>query len=246
MVSSCRRFLEDRGFLDITTAVLSNQAGGATARPFITHHNELGEDLYLRIAPELFLKKVVIGGIDRVYEIGPQFRNEGMDITHNPEFRTVEFYQLGADYNSLMKMAEELLSYIIHETGGGVVRPYRLVDGTDVEINFATPFARVQMIPTLEKRIGEFPTLEETDELCEFLLNACEELKINCPKPHTCARLVDRLVGELIEPNCVNPTFIIGHPKFMSPLAKPDRENPLLSERFELFSAGREIAEPVL
>ena len=242
VISSCRNFLEARGFLDTTTAVLSGQAGGATARPFITHHNELGEDLYLRIAPELFLKKAVVGGLDRVYEIGPQFRNEGMDPTHNPEFWTLEFYQVGADYNSLMMMNEELLSHVIKTVGNGVVRPYKLVDGTDVEINFSTPFARVEMIPTLEKTVGKFPTLEATSELRDFLLDACKDQGIICPEPHTCARLVDRLVGELIEPNCINPTFIIGHPKFMSPLAKPDRENPLLSERFELFAAGREIA----
>jgi len=217
--------------------------GGAVARPFVTYHNDLSMDLYLRIAPELYLKMLVVGGLDRVYEIGRQFRNEGIDLTHNPEFTTCEFYQAYADYEDLMVMTEELLSGMVKDITGGYKIKYSPKPGMDeVEIDFTPPFKRISMMEGLEEKMKiKLPALDDPD-VDKKLVAILEDFDLECSPPHTTARLLDTLVGEFLEDNIVHPTFITEHPQIMSPLAKNHRSKPFLTERFELFAAGRELA----
>ncbi|CAK9862126.1 unnamed protein product [Sphagnum jensenii] len=253
-----RRFLDERGFLEVETPMMNMIPGGASARPFVTHHNELNMDLYMRIAPELFLKKLVVGGLDRVYEIGKQFRNEGLDLTHNPEFTMCEFYWAYADYNDLMKVTEELVSGMVKEITGG----YKILchsngrDQPPIEIDFTPPFRRIPMIEGLEETSNgqiKLPNDLESEETNKYLQDACERFDVKCPPPHTTSRLLDKLVGHFVEETCVNPAFIMHHPKIMSPLAKWHRSIPGITERFELFvnkhevcNAYTELNDPVI
>jgi lysyl-tRNA synthetase class 2 len=246
-INYVRRFFDQRGFLEVETPMMNRIAGGATARPFITYHNDLHLDLFLRIAPELFLKQLIVGGLDKVYEIGRNFRNEGIDHTHNPEFTSCELYWAYSDYNDLLTMTEELLSGLVKEfTGSYILKLHP--DGKDkdgngkvLEIDFTPPFKRVSLIDGLEKATGRaFPTDLDSAETNEFLKRLVKEYEIQCGAPFTTARLLDKLVGHFIEGECVNPTFITEHPVIMSPLAKWHRSRPGLTERFELFITGKE------
>jgi lysyl-tRNA synthetase, class II len=195
------------------------------------------------VAPELYLKLLVIGGIERVYEIGRQFRNEDIDLTHNPEFTTCEFYFAFADMYDLLDLTEELISGLVKEVTGSYQTVLQAL-GKTYDLNWARPWKRVKMIPSLEEATGErFPPADQlhTEESTRFLERILRKLGIPCAEPRTNARMLDKLVGELIEPHCENPTFIIGHPQVMSPLAKPDRETPGLCERFEMFAATKEL-----
>ena len=245
-----RKYLDDRGFLEVETPMMNTQAGGATARPFITHHNDLNLDMYMRVAPELFLKQCIVGGLERVYEIGRNFRNEGIDLTHNPEFTSCEFYWAFADYNDLMKETEQMISGLVYQIHGSYDVTF-MVENTktgkkeEQVINFKPPFRRVKMIPELEKCTGKtFPKVLESAEATEFLKQVCKEHKVECAPPLTNARLLDKLVDEFIvdpEGACVSPTFIMDHPKVMSPLAKWHRDNEDYTERFELFIMHKEV-----
>ncbi|KAH7392287.1 hypothetical protein DE146DRAFT_662159 [Phaeosphaeria sp. MPI-PUGE-AT-0046c] len=244
IVKYVRKYLDDRDFLEVQTPMMNKIAGGATARPFKTYHNELDMELYMRIAPELYLKQLVVGGLERVYEMGRQFRNEGIDLTHNPEFTTCEFYMAYADYKDVMDMTEELVSELVKEVTGSYETVYHTMGGEEYKVNWARPWRRVEMIPALEEATGEkWPPANElhTKETNEFLKGILKKVKVDCSEPRTNARMIDKLVGEFIEETAISPTFIVGHPEVMSPLAKYHRDIPGLCERFEAFVCKKEI-----
>ena len=218
-------------------------AGGATAKPFVTHHNAMKQDMFMRIAPELYLKQLVIGGLDRVFEIGKNFRNESIDTTHNPEFTACEFYMAGADYYKLIEMTQEMIVDMVQNIKGGMTAEWM-----GETIDFTPPFKQIDMMDTLQEEVrkllnDEHFTLPDinSDDAAEQYLNLHTMLNIKAEKPHTLNRLVDNLVGELVEPKCIQPTFVMNHPLIMSPLAKPHRLDGTKTERFELFINGKEI-----
>ncbi|KAH7514641.1 hypothetical protein FEM48_Zijuj11G0110900 [Ziziphus jujuba var. spinosa] len=201
-------------------------------------------NLYMRVSPELNLKKLIVGGLDRVYEIGKQFRNEGMDLTHIPEFTMCEFYMAYADYNDLMELAEQLLSGMVKELTGSYKIKYHAngLCNEPIEIDFTPPFRRIDLIEELERIANlSIPKDLASDAANQYLLNACNSFDVKCPPPHTTTRLLDKLVGHFLEETCINPTFIINQPEVMSPLAKWHRSKPGLTERFELFVNKREL-----
>ncbi|KIW08897.1 lysine-tRNA ligase [Verruconis gallopava] len=244
IVKYIRSYLDKRDFLEVQTPMMNKIAGGATAKPFITHHNELNMDLFMRIAPELYLKMLVVGGLNRVYEIGRQFRNEGIDLTHNPEFTTCEFYWAYADYEDVLKLTEDMISSLVKEVTGGYITEFTTQGGEKYTVNWEAPWRRVDMIPALEEACGEkFPPGDQlhTEETNAFLRRILAKTKVECSPPLTNARMIDKLVGEFIEETCINPTFICGHPQMMSPLAKYHRSRPGLCERAEAFVCKKEI-----
>uniref|UniRef100_A0A8C3RMF2 Lysine--tRNA ligase n=2 Tax=Chelydra serpentina TaxID=8475 RepID=A0A8C3RMF2_CHESE len=246
IITYLRSFLDELGFLEIETPMMNIIPGGAVAKPFTTHHNELDMKLYMRIAPELYHKMLVVGGMDRVYEIGRQFRNEGIDLTHNPEFTTCEFYMAYADYHDLMEITEKLLSGMVKHITGSYKVTYHPdgPEGHAYEIDFTPPFRKISMVCELERILGmKLPATDhfETEETRKFFDAVCVERGVECPPPRTTARLLDKLVGEFLEVTCINPTFICDHPQIMSPLAKWHRSQQGLTERFELFVMKKEI-----
>jgi lysyl-tRNA synthetase, class II len=232
VIRAIRAFLDERGFLEVETPILQPLYGGAAARPFVTHHHALDMPLYLRIADELYLKRLIVGGFERVYEIGKDFRNEGMDRFHNPEFTMLEFYAAYLDYEDVMTLTEQLLQSIVEEACGTQAVVYR-----DTEIRFAAPFRRLTMYDAIREFTGlDVPTLS-VGELRERV----RRLGVEEVEKLGRGRLIDELFGELVEPKLIQPTFITDYPREMSPLAKPKRGDPELSERFELIVAGKEL-----
>jgi len=255
IISYIRRYFDERGFIEVETPMMNQVAGGAAAKPFLTHHNDLNVDMFMRIAPELSLKKLVVGGFDRVYEIGRQFRNEGIDLTHNPEFTSMEFYMAYADYQDLMDIAEELVSGMVYAIHGSYKIKYQPLKKDEVELDFTPPWDRFPMCETVEKRGGLKIPRGFDDETKDYLekemtkleqkLQKSGELKPGEPivgKPRTLARLLDGFAGYYIEDQITTkPGFITEHPQIMSPLAKYHRDKPGITERFEGFIMGKEL-----
>jgi len=249
MIQYVRSFLDNMGFIEVETPILNVQAGGATAKPFVTFHNDLSIEMFMRIAPELYLKKLIVGGLDRVYEIGRQFRNEGIDLTHNPEFTSCEFYWAYADYEDLMNLSEKLISGMVKALTGGYVIEYHNEgpDGPVTVVDFTPPFKRVSMLSGLEeiltKKTGKPVKINLDDPNVDAQLAALnKQFDLEVAPPQTTARLLDKLVGEYMEDTYMSPTFLMDHPRIMSPLAKLHRDDPTLTERFELFVCGKEVA----
>jgi lysyl-tRNA synthetase class 2 len=231
LVTAIRAFLDGRGFLEVETPALQPQYGGATARPFTTHHNALDVPLYLRIADELYLKRLVVGGFDRVYEIGHDFRNEGIDRTHNPEFTMLEFYQAFADYRDMMDVVEALITH--------AAEAVRAVPGVGAGVpELRPPFARIEWMPSLTKALGADAMAMADDALRAEARRRGVERTDAMSRP----KLLDELFGLLVESKLETPTFVVDYPVELSPLAKPKRGDPRLTERFELFARGRELA----
>jgi lysyl-tRNA synthetase class 2 len=219
--------------VEVETPVLQPLYGGAAARPFVTHHNALDSTLYLRIADELYLKRLIVGGLDRVYEIAKNFRNEGIDRFHNPEFTMVEFYEAFADYHAMMDTVEALIGEVAEAVTGG-----RVVEYAGHTIRLEAPFARLGLLDGLRDAMGEDPrNISDAD-----LRTRAEALGIPDLKGAGRGKLLDKLFGELVQPSLIQPTFVIDYPVELSPLAKLHRDDPTLTERFELFVSGQELA----
>jgi lysyl-tRNA synthetase class 2 len=235
LISEIRKFLDAKGFLEVETPILQPIASGANAKPFITYHNYLEQNLYLRIAPELYLKRLIVGGINRVYELGKNFRNEGVDTTHNPEFTMLEFYCAYWDYKDLMVFTEELLSYLLNQLVDGLKITYQ-----GKELDFTPPFKRYRYFELLEEKTGKDKDFFLRD--VEGLRKLAKEIGVPKAETLTHAKLIDKVFDLLVEDELWGPCFVIDFPKLLSPLAKTHREDPDLVERFELFVAGKEIA----
>ena len=233
ITNSIREFLNNREYLEVETPILQPIPGGATARPFLTHHNALNIPLYLRIANELYLKRLIVGGFDGVYEFAKDFRNEGMDRTHNPEFTILELYVSYKDYNWMMKMTEQLLEKVsIDSTGDTKVK----IGNNDVD--FKAPYERISIYEAIKKFTGiDISKMEET-----MLRKTAKDLNVEIDDSMGKGKIIDSIFGDKCEPNFIQPTFIIDYPKEMSPLTKVHRENKDLTERFELIVNGKEIA----
>jgi lysyl-tRNA synthetase class 2 len=234
IVSSIRRFFEDKGFLEVETPMLHPIPGGANAKPFITQHNALGVDRYLRIAPELYLKRLIVGGMDAVFEINRNFRNEGIDATHNPEFTSIEFYWAYKTYRELMEITEELFDYLFDNLKLDRNLPYG-----DLEIDFSTPFAKISWINSIVE-IGGVPREIATDR--EKSLEYLKEKNLKVDENWSLGYVQAELFDEFVESKLINPTFITDYPVDISPLARRNDENPEITERFEFFVAGKELA----
>ena len=232
IITALRTFLESRGFMEVETPVLHTQAGGAAARPFITHHNTLDIDMYLRIALELHLKRLIVGGFDRVYEIGRVFRNEGMDTKHNPEFTMLELYQAFTDFHGMMDITEDMFRYVARAVNGTAIVQYG-----DVTIDLEKPFERLSMVEAVKKYSGvDFDQIHSLEEARAV----ADERKIHYEQRHQKGDILNLFFDEYVEEHLVQPTFIYGHPVEISPLAKKMPNNPAYTERFEVFILGRE------
>lgn len=234
IIKAIRQFLDKRGFLEVETPILGTVAGGANARPFLTHHNTLDIDMQLRIANELFLKRLIVGGFDKVYEMGKMFRNEGMDKNHNPEFTNIELYQAYVDYEEMMRLTESLFEYVAMEVLGTTVINYQ-----GREIDLKAPWKRMSMIEAV-KEYGDIDFNQITTD--EEARAVAKERGLEVDEHWTWGKVLSELFEEYGEQHCIQPTFITGHPVDVSPLAKRSPEDPRLTQRFEAFMNTWELA----
>lgn len=233
VVSALREFLDQRGFLEVETPILQPLYGGAAARPFVTHHNQLHQDLFLRISFELYLKRLLVGGLDRVYEIGRDFRNEGVSFKHNPEFTQLEYYQAYADYLKIMQQTEEMVSFVAQKTLGT-----QKVIFEGQELDFTPPWKRIEMrqglIDTIKIDIQQYPQVEDLEKVMK-------SMNINFKPGAPRGKLIEALSSEFLEPTLIQPTFVYNYPREISPLAKNIPGDPSTVERFEGFVSGMEL-----
>lgn len=233
VVSAVRRYFEEKGFLEVETPMLQPIMGGANARPFITHHNTLDMDLFLRIATELYLKRLVVGGFDKVFEIGRNFRNEGIDRSHNPEFTALEAYQAYADYNDFADLIEELIRYVTNKVLGSSIIKY-----ADYEIDVSKPFAKKSIVDLVKEATGlDFLSVTDLAEAKKM----AKSIGIDADDVDTWGKVIQEVFDEKVEHTLINPTFVMDMPRDISPLAKTHRSNPRLVEHFDLFIAGMEV-----
>lgn len=233
IISSIRKFLDSRDFLEVETPLLNTIPGGAAARPFITHHNTLDIDMYLRIAPELYLKRLIVGGLERVYELGRMFRNEGMSVKHNPEFTMMEVYQAYTDYKGMMELTENLISTVAMEVLGTTVINYQ-----GNEINLTPPWNRMSMIEAVKKYAGvDFDGIKTDEEA----IAAAKAKNLNLDKINTKGEILNLMFEEFVEEHLIQPTFIYDYPVEVSPLTKRKPDRPELTERFEVFTVLGEM-----
>ena len=233
LIRALRTFMDSHGFLEVETPILQPIYGGAAARPFVTHHNQLKQDLYLRISFELYLKRLLVGGIERVYEIGRDFRNEGVDRTHNPEFTMLEFYMAYADYQEVMALTEQMLAYTAEQVLGQLTLTYQ-----EKKIDFTPPWRRVDLRQGLLETAGIDIAEHETQEAMAAALQAAG-MEIDPQAPR--GKLIDGLIGDYLEPTLIQPTFLYNYPRDISPLAKSLPDDPTTVQRFEGFAAGMEL-----
>ncbi len=236
IISAMREFLDNKGFLEVETPILSPIAGGAAAKPFVTHHNTLDMDMFLRIAPELYLKRLIVAGFERVYEIGRNFRNEGMSVRHNPEFTAIELYEAYSDYNDMMEITENMVAYVCEKVNGTTKVTYQ---GT--EIDFMPPWRRVTMVDVVKEYAGVDFAEIKSDEEAQAI---AKEKNLEFPKPLntvTKGEVLNALYEEFGEANMIQPTFVMDYPVENSPLTKKKRGNDAFTERFEAFVFGREL-----
>ncbi|MEZ9139368.1 MULTISPECIES: lysine--tRNA ligase [unclassified Shewanella] len=241
VVSAIRNFMVKKEFMEVETPMMHSIPGGASARPFETHHNALDIAMYLRIAPELYLKRLVVGGFERVFEINRNFRNEGLSPRHNPEFTMMEFYMAYADFNDLMDLTEEMLSSIATELCGSPQLPYG-----EHTVDFGGPYARLSMLDAIKKYNPDNETIqsmtyEEVKDV-EFMRNLAKSIGMTIEKFWTCGQLLEEIFGETAETQLMQPTFITGYPADISPLARRNDDNHFITDRFEFFIGGREVA----
>ena len=232
IISKIREILDSKGYIEVETPILNTIPGGAAARPFITHHNTLDLDMYLRIAPELYLKRLIVGGFDRVYELGRLFRNEGMDIKHNPEFTSVELYAAYQDYNDMMDITEEIFSTLALDIRGTTEFEYM-----GNQISLKKGFKRISMIDAIKEVTGVDFNLINTDEEA---VKASKDLGIETDESFSRGKIINLVFEEKVEKTLINPTFILDYPIEVSPLTKKKKDDPRLTERFELFIGGME------
>ncbi|MCL1035977.1 lysine--tRNA ligase [Shewanella submarina] len=241
VMQAIRSFMINKEFMEVETPMMHVIPGGASARPFITHHNALDIDMYLRIAPELYLKRLVVGGFERVFEINRNFRNEGLSPRHNPEFTMMEFYMAYADYNDLIDLTEEMLSSIAKDLCGDTKLPYG-----EHTIDFGGPYTRMTMLEAIkhynpENETIQAMTYEEVKDL-DFMRKLAKSLHIEVETFWSCGQLLEEIFGETAEPKLMQPTFITGYPADISPLARRSDGNDFITDRFEFFIGGREVA----
>ena len=235
IIKAVRNYFDNLGFIEVETPMMQKIPGGATAKPFITHHNTLDMDLYMRIAPELYLKRLIVGGFEKIYEINRNFRNEGVSSKHNPEFTMIEFYQTYCNYSDMMNITEDLLRYVVNKVKG-----VSLINYQGQNLDFGKPFKRI----TLKESILEFEnnlTKDDIDNI-DKIKNYCSKENIDITKHSSIGEIQFALFEKIVEPNLLDHTFITEYPIEVSPLARVNNENPLIADRFEFFIMGKEIA----